>query len=86
MTYRNMHLIERTPLSLPPTKAQPVVDADRIPTSVEEHIKPILDSIGYNQLIYTLWPAVSPPQVSPWSPAVKRNLVKFSLKPRAVPK
>ena len=85
MIHRNMHPIGRIPLSLSPTKAAEEA-SDRIPTSVEEHIKPILDSIGHNQSIYTLWPAVSLPQVSPWGPAVKHNLIKFSLKPRAVPK
>jgi hypothetical protein len=58
MIYRNMHFIERIPLGFPSGKPDRLTTTEEIidqtSASVEKHIKPILDSIGYNQSIYLL--------------------------------
>lgn len=52
MTYRNLHLIERT-------SATAVAPTEGFEGDVEKHIQPVFDTIGFNQSIYLLWPVIS---------------------------
>jgi len=66
MTYRNLHLIERTSslgvASVPHGEAG-ATRADDRPSGedfdVEKHVQPVFETIGYNQSIYLLWPVIS---------------------------